>query len=198
VSDTDDVERSIVHRGCVLREDPALPGFRRFFSADPRFPISIAYPAGHEPFYDFNRPDDLAAEFHDCFTLTCQDIRLDARSINLVRYVKEDFERRQRLMESANRFAGERLFSPGRLVKVYHKGNETVVVGSGLGAFRAPRLVWDTGEMSFFPGPPRRSCLWSVRRIFGEIGDADFATVLASLAWLPPEWFDRLPARFRA
>ena len=42
----------------------APAGFRRFYSDDPRFPISIVYPERYSKWYDSNFADHLYVDFH--------------------------------------------------------------------------------------------------------------------------------------
>jgi len=185
-------ERAVESQGWF--DQPALehPAFSRFTSGDPRFPASVLYPAGGGPFYDANRPGDLAAEFFDCFNLVCQDAGFDLLSVDLARYVKQDMEQRNRSMASANRYHRAPTFDVSRKISV----EKNVSVGTA--DIPAVRLQWDgRGEAYCFAGYPHRSSLWSIRRNFDEIGDDDFATVVESFGWLKPEFFNALPARFR-
>lgn len=50
--DYSQASQEIQSRHFFTRKEPALSGFDRFFSADPRFPFSIAYPRQLEPVYD--------------------------------------------------------------------------------------------------------------------------------------------------
>lgn len=189
---TRDQERSIENRGWYSVPAPEHSGFSWFLSADRRFPAGILYPNGHEPFYDSNRPDDLAAEFHGAFNLICQDVGFDIVSVDLARYVKQDMEKRERQKANVNRFNRGHVFDVVRKIKV----DKRAVIGPS----RIPgvRLQWDDdGEAYSFGGYPHRSSLWSIRRNFDEIDDASFNIVVNSFGWLRPEHFHTLPVRFR-
>lgn len=200
---SDDLTRSMTFEGCFTREAEDIPGFDRFYSADTRFPVSIAYPRGHVPSYDFNRARRLSADFPDCFMLICEDTGVNVRSSNWAQIVKHQFERGEQERRAVNRAAREEVISTARNLRLITRGDGMATVGRNGLPGQVPRLVWHDGEMVFFPDLRRDSrydtSIWKIVRTSNlhAIGDDDFATALRSMQWLPDEWFSRLPARFQ-
>lgn len=73
--DYSQASQEIQSRHFFTREEPRLSNFERFFSADPRFPFSIAYPQHLEPSYDNTEYlDTLSVTFGKGFGVIRSDI----------------------------------------------------------------------------------------------------------------------------
>ncbi len=174
--------------------EPSLSGWRRFYSTDRRFPVSVAYPDAVSPFYDANRVADLHVEFGDDFAIYRLDLaRLadtntwaaevmqGSRSISS--FVKADVESRQEINGPRERFW------------IRDRARDMATVGSGNHSFRASRVEWASGhgERVYFDLPSRRA-LWSLSWMTESRYDRPaFQTFLASFRLLGDAFFDQMP-----
>lgn len=182
---------------CTWEEEPTIPGFYRFSSADPRFPVSIACPEDKSPVYDFNRAQYLHVDFSNSnvnsFVVVREDLALYAK--NGDREAAEVVSGRRNhfwLMEQA--FARKR--GGGWFKKRYRiTKRESEFVPVGRDGFGAPFVaLYDEdgefdGETVFFAGR-EPSALWQI--IWNPRGGYDqptFRQVLSSFRWLDADWF---------
>lgn len=202
------IEMNIKHRRCFLQDDPDIRGYRRFFSADPRFPISVSCPQWLGPYYDFNKAQYLKVGFSsgsdEVFTVAREDLAMSAAggdrlAAAVVAGRSDLFDLLERSMAEKQQLYRRHGFGLNiGSYKVTKKEAEFVPVGaSGL---RAPRAIWYTpskqlgGEWVFFQSR-RPSVLWMI--IWNADEDYDesvFRQVLASFRWLDEAFFRSLPA----
>lgn len=172
-------------------DELCLPGFYRFSSADPRFPVSIACPENRPPVYDYNRPQYLHVDFsnssENTFVVVREDLELyasngDREAAAVVSGQRDHFW----LMAQAFSRRGERY-------RITKRQSEFVTVGAG--SFRAPlvTVLSRSGDLEsetvFFAGR-ERTALWQVMWIAaGGYDPATFRAVLSSFRWLDAEWF---------
>lgn len=189
-------------------ESAETPGFDRFYSADPMFPMSIYHPSDVSFFYDFNDPRYLKVEFFDTFTVAREDLILSAQQgdaeaqqvvqgrADLIWFMQQEFERRRR--ESRDREIGY-VYNVGRY-SIKDRDRDMAIVGEGRYAFEAPRVVWTTktgdfgGEWVFFPHIVNRTWLWIIRRE-PDLEEDVFEEILSSFRVLKDEFFRSLPAQ---
>jgi hypothetical protein len=201
-------------------EPTSIPGFKRFYSADRRFPISAVYPEEFDFFYDFNREAYLHLDWtgrgDKGFGISREHLGMSAQrgddQARLVLLGKKDLP--IFIQESfAQRRAEARAIGIGGSTP--KSKLEDAIIGEGTHAFRAKRLVWYTregdyeGEWSFFVRA-RLSGLWKtfVSKVDARVqqpmlwlfrnsvlDQATFNTVLSSIRWLDEEFFRSLPTQ---
>jgi hypothetical protein len=200
---------------------PGLPGFERFVSADPRFPISIAYPAHLTPWYNREDPSRLRLESSGerlLFFVEREDLQklaqdgdqraaavLNGRD-TLTAYQKEVMSRKAykpRRDDVGRRWSAVRKFWLERHgVGVGEpQGGNFPVMGARL-SFE--NWDGDCGEWVFFGGSgnPRDSftttgnqpALWTIARNPDDELERRFPQVLRSFCWLSREFIGSLRA----
>ena len=183
-----------------LEDDPSLPGWRRFWPADPRFPITVTCPPGSSPWYNFERSHHLVLETDSGFTVQRQSpIQQDLGSF-MKQWAERRLDDRRRLGNSP--FASEQERAPYKESYKYHivdRGGDMAVVGEAGYAFTAPRVVFTTrsrqiaADWVFFARRGVDEC-WTILRGADKLIEEDFRQVLASFRWLNDEYFRSLPA----
>ena len=201
-------------------EPSAISGYKRFVSADRRFPVSVSYPSGLSFFYDFNDERNLHVDWdgdegtlgisRENFGMSAQSGNRDARLVlqgkkDIAQFMLEDFAQRH---------------AQALIVGVHHYPRkprlENKIVGEKEHFIEAKRLVWLTpsgqygGEWVFFirarlagiwsdyttkPFDPRASLpeLWTIYNSLIE--EEVFNTFLSSFQWLSLDFFHSLPAQ---
>jgi hypothetical protein len=196
--------RSIKQDRCFSTEDSGIPGFKRFYSADRRFPVSIAFPEDGSYFYDFNRAQNLDVEFYpnigskSIFVVSRLDLALlaedydqDARMVMTNQRDLAWFVERQSEMSKKTRGSPERYW-------IKTSDPDMAIVGSGEHRFKASRVVWrspsgTTGERVFFAFASGE--LWGIGYEPSEsFGEREFRIILGSFRLLRDGFFDSLSA----
>jgi len=211
--------RAIKSRRCFTELSP-LPGFKRFVSADRRFPVSVSYPRELGFVYHFSDERNLYVDWdvskgslgisHENFGMSAQDGNRGASLVlqgkeDISQFMLDDFTRReaQALMVGV----GQYLHKPWL---------ENKIVGEREQPIEAKRLVWQTpsgqygGEWVFFLRA-RQAGIWfpytnfkpRVLYVLPEIwtiynsflGEEDFNMFLSSFRLLNVDFFRSLPAR---
>lgn len=197
---------------CYSEDDNTRPGFQRFVSADPRFPVAISFPKSLNFFYDFNRAENLHLDCRGSggaglLSVIREDLALLSEgkllaqatmrgSRSLMWYQEREMEQRK------NAPAEFRYLLNVRQYTVKSRPRDMAVVGMGAGQFHVPRIVFkswqgDEGEWVFFTRnpsdvfsePPRDPVLWTIIRNPDPEFARVFATVLSSFQWLPSNAF---------
>jgi hypothetical protein len=200
-------------------EPTVIPEFRRFYSADRRFPISVLYPERLSFFYDLNRDMELNVEWHGDengeFGIIREHLGASAQQgdelaqqvllgkKDLSAFMQESFARNY----ADYRAIGEAGRTPRSKI-----GDR--IIGEGRSALHVKRLVWYTpngdyaGEWTSFiharfSGQPKifvskvdpraqQPMLWFFQN--SCLDEETFTTILTSFQWLDEEFFRSLPA----
>jgi hypothetical protein len=200
-------------------EPSAIPEYKRFISADRRFPVSISYPRQLSFFYDFNDERNLHVDWNGSegsLGISRENFGMSAQSGNrdaaLVLQGKKDIS--QFMIEEFAQHHATAL-----MVGVHHDPRkprlEDKIVGEREQPIEAKRLVWLTpsgqygGEWVFFMRA-RLAGIWSYYRttfeprallpelwtIYNSLVEEEvFNTFLSSFQWLSLDFFRSLPAQ---
>jgi hypothetical protein len=196
-------------------DDDNIPGFKRFFSVDARFPISVAFPR-EDGFFDFNDDGDLHLQFGGnpiVMAITRLNLSVLAQRGgpfgNLSELVLEGrrtmlWFQQQGMELRKNAPAEFRTLLNVRDYTLKKRSWNMATVGSGETRFKAPRLLFHNrqgieGEWVFFTQRPedlfaRRPSefvLWTIIRnaVFDyAIDSATWHKILSSWRWLNPDF----------
>lgn len=187
--------KDIQYNRFVTAEEPALPGYLRYFSADPRMPLSIVYPRELSPVFDHNEyRGGLSVTFGQrAFSVVCTNLLRAGQEglavaqgrVSAVEFMKETLDYYRRVNLGA--FAGT------TRVKVIHKGSDIAHVGDR--GFDAPRALWERrdgsrGEWVFFVVNGQ---MWNIsKEPTSELSDVVFRSILRSFRFLDVEYFHSL------
>ncbi len=209
---------------CFIELSP-IPGFKKFVSADRRFPVSISYPQELIFFLDFNIERNINIHWNNKLTITRENFGMVAQSGNreanrnarmvlqgkkeITQFMLEDFARRD-------------AWALKQKMRDYSRKPwlEDKIVGEREQPIEAKRLVWLTpsgeygGEWVFFirarlggigrtyttSFEPRAQLpeLWTIYNSTvydASVEESVFNTFLSSFQLLNPEFFRSLPAR---
>ena len=191
-----------IRRSASFCTDDDVAGFRRFWSADRSFPISIAYPSHlGDPFYDGNRLSNLLLDFggaHGSLSVTKSDLAIRARHGDQIAaqvvsggrtvewLVRQEFEMRQ----------SRNVLDEIRAHRFRIRTGRRDLVRLGSGDALVPQLEWDVGSHSragvFFAVGNQ---VWDIGRDVADLSEADFLAVVASFRWLNDEYFQQIPVQ---
>ena len=209
---SEDRARNIRQWRYYVDDDRSLPtGWRRFWSADVHFPITIGCPPGSSPYYNRDRmhkdPHLLLLETNAGFTVTRQ-YPIHADPVSFVKtWVETWLNTRRQLSDPRWSSELDRAgYKDAYKYRIIDRGSELAIVGAHGYAFKAPCVIFTkrsglfgtgsgevTEEWVFFS---RRGIdeVWAIIRDAREIDEDDFKVVLASFRWLNDEYFRSLPA----
>lgn len=188
--------------------DRDLPGFKRFFSNDQRFPLSISYPQNLTAQYSLLEPRGLYAVFgRDTSNIYSQELAVTRwdftqegytfiRGSDIYQHIQRDMDEflgRQHLPHAAAikywiEWPGERKTFFKKLGrKPEHLGPALI----GEEGMEVPRVVYldpehRYGERIYFLHPSDQpSVIWTLwRKPFGTLTDDTFKTILRSVRWI--------------
>jgi len=211
--------RAIKSRRCFT-EPSAILGYKRFVSADRRFPIKVSYPQQLSFVYHFEDERILYVDWdgregsigisRENFGMSAQSGNRDAKLVlqgkkDIPQFMLEDFAQRevQALMVGVSHYP--------RIPRLEDK-----MIGEREQPIEAKRLVWLTpsgqygGEWVFFMRA-RQAGIWSCYTTFKPralyvlpelwtiynslFGEEDFNIFLSSLQWLSLDFFRSLPTQ---
>lgn len=190
-----DRAKNIKYNGYFVEDERSLPGWRRFWSADIRFPITIACPPGSGPYLNREDSQHLILETESGFTVQRRyPVHEDVVSF-MENWAERWLDQRRQLSDSP--FASEADRAPYKdayKYRIVDRGPDQAVVSDQ--AFRAPRIIFtrraglfgaSSGEVVadwvFFA---RRAIneVWAILRDARELDEDDFQAILASFRWL--------------
>jgi hypothetical protein len=163
----------------TIKPDYSLPGFNRYSSTDPRFPLSLSYPKdldvkydSYSVFVDFGRnPWEISVSRWDC-----TEERYNFQGDDLYKFIKQDMEK----LMSSTRYVSA-------LVSRYRM--ESALVGER--AMKFPRAIYESpahryGERVYVLRPyDPPSIIWTIwRNADADLAEDTFKIVLRSLRWL--------------
>ncbi len=197
--DYSQASQEIQSRHFFTREEPMLSGFDRFFSADPRFPFSIVYPQGLEPFYDdreylgilcvaFGRGTFGVIRSDMTRIMELRDQSQPASQIPLSTSPQIDT-----MLETVKNWSA--LGESFELEQSWQaqKGVDITIVGET--GFNASRMVWKAGDGRYSEWVvfQLRSELWTIfRNPIASFSSDNFNTILRSFRFLEEAYFHSL------
>jgi hypothetical protein len=183
-----DYRQNIRSWSCFWVPESSRVHWQRFYSADPRFPLSVAFPSltGTGPFFDVNRAQCLQMDFGNGVWILREDLHL--------------------LAERGEARATAILQDPGRYLEIDAQaaGGKvlpgTIRIGTST---MAPRLSWrmrtDGQEAEAAVLLTSDGGLWSFeRRPRGCVDDPLFHEILETVRWLNEDFFRDVEASARA
>jgi hypothetical protein len=148
--DYSEASQEIQVRHFFTRKEPSLAGFHRFFSADPRFPLSIVYPHGLSPHYhDTEYLHTLSVTFgpntfsviHTDYT---QTVKASDQSEADLSVPRSNSLLIQNVLKTTQQWSdfGEALVLKHAWI---HEGEEELAIVGNPG-FKAARIIWDASN----------------------------------------------------
>jgi hypothetical protein len=172
---------NIKYRSCFFEQDAGRDGYTHFYSADPGFPLSLAYPSGMGPFFDISRRDHLLLDFGGGLWVIRDDLRSSAergdtgaalvlaRPSRVSAYLHQQFKDGfHHLQRKQHLFAGEQAIDADVFVYGSDLRDESI-------AFVAHGGLW-----------------WVDRRPRSCVPDDIFDEILKSMVWLDDTFYRRL------